>query len=192
MELYNGRLDKTPGAIALRHRWYGTGTPELGKYVRVHLCFLYFYFRSCCIVLLFYYSCDILLWFCLQDGHLYPRSLCSSPAVRVLLSTNTTLLLLVSFISWNKIIKINIQAFYSMKIYLFIVFTGMRKSNRSNRSVALLCCTSHRDDGPFVEHFVNYFNKLQIVISHFIINFLYSFCGEKDPQRELGWRGTVL
>ena len=29
MELYNGRLDKTPGAIALRHRWYGTGTPEL-------------------------------------------------------------------------------------------------------------------------------------------------------------------
>jgi SPX domain protein involved in polyphosphate accumulation len=22
MELYNGRLDKTPGAIALRHRWY--------------------------------------------------------------------------------------------------------------------------------------------------------------------------
>jgi SPX domain protein involved in polyphosphate accumulation len=32
MELYNGRLDKTPGAIALRHRWYGTGTPELGTY----------------------------------------------------------------------------------------------------------------------------------------------------------------
>ena len=32
MELYNGRLDKTPGAIALRHRWYGTGTPELGTF----------------------------------------------------------------------------------------------------------------------------------------------------------------
>lgn len=29
MELYQGRLDKTPGAIALRLRWYGTGTPEL-------------------------------------------------------------------------------------------------------------------------------------------------------------------
>lgn len=29
MELYHGRLDKTPGAIALRFRWYGTGTPEL-------------------------------------------------------------------------------------------------------------------------------------------------------------------
>lgn len=29
MELYQGRLDKTPGAIALRFRWYGTGTPEL-------------------------------------------------------------------------------------------------------------------------------------------------------------------
>jgi SPX domain protein involved in polyphosphate accumulation len=29
MELYHGRLDKTPGAIALRIRWYGTGTPEL-------------------------------------------------------------------------------------------------------------------------------------------------------------------
>jgi SPX domain protein involved in polyphosphate accumulation/uncharacterized membrane protein YidH (DUF202 family) len=28
MELYHGRLDKTPGAIALRMRWYGTGTPE--------------------------------------------------------------------------------------------------------------------------------------------------------------------
>ena len=27
MELYHGRLDKTPGAIALRMRWYGTGTP---------------------------------------------------------------------------------------------------------------------------------------------------------------------
>lgn len=29
MELYHGRLDKTPGAIALRFRWYGTGTPDL-------------------------------------------------------------------------------------------------------------------------------------------------------------------
>ena len=29
MELYHGRLDKTPGAIALRFRWYGSGTPEL-------------------------------------------------------------------------------------------------------------------------------------------------------------------
>jgi SPX domain protein involved in polyphosphate accumulation len=29
MELYQGRLDKSPGAIALRLRWYGTGTPEL-------------------------------------------------------------------------------------------------------------------------------------------------------------------
>jgi len=29
MELYHGRLEKTPGAIALRLRWYGTGTPEL-------------------------------------------------------------------------------------------------------------------------------------------------------------------
>eukprot|EP01041_Mallomonas_annulata_P011239 gene11239-23500_t len=29
MELYHGRLDKTPGAIALRFRWYGTGTPEI-------------------------------------------------------------------------------------------------------------------------------------------------------------------
>lgn len=28
MELYHGRLDKTPGAIALRFRWYGTGTPK--------------------------------------------------------------------------------------------------------------------------------------------------------------------
>jgi hypothetical protein len=28
MELYHGRLDKTPGAIALRFRWYGTGTPD--------------------------------------------------------------------------------------------------------------------------------------------------------------------
>lgn len=28
MELYHGRLDKTPGAIALRFRWYGTGIPE--------------------------------------------------------------------------------------------------------------------------------------------------------------------
>jgi hypothetical protein len=54
MELYNGRLDKTPGAIALRHRWYGTGTPELGKYVRVHLCFSYFCFLYSFIVSLFY------------------------------------------------------------------------------------------------------------------------------------------
>lgn len=29
MELYHGRLDKSPGAIALRLRWYGTGTPEI-------------------------------------------------------------------------------------------------------------------------------------------------------------------
>jgi len=29
LELYHGRLDKTPGAIALRLRWYGTGTPKL-------------------------------------------------------------------------------------------------------------------------------------------------------------------
>lgn len=29
MELYRGRLEKSPGAIALRFRWYGTGTPEL-------------------------------------------------------------------------------------------------------------------------------------------------------------------
>lgn len=28
MELYHGRLEKSPGAIALRFRWYGTGTPE--------------------------------------------------------------------------------------------------------------------------------------------------------------------
>lgn len=28
MELYQGRLEKSPGAIALRMRWYGTGTPE--------------------------------------------------------------------------------------------------------------------------------------------------------------------
>jgi hypothetical protein len=28
MELYHGRLDKTPGAIALRMRWYGTSIPE--------------------------------------------------------------------------------------------------------------------------------------------------------------------
>jgi len=28
MELYHGRLDKTPGAIALRFRWYGTGQPR--------------------------------------------------------------------------------------------------------------------------------------------------------------------
>ncbi|GAB5032996.1 vacuolar transporter chaperone 4 [Nannochloropsis oceanica] len=29
LELYKGRLDKTPGAIAVRFRWYGSGTPEL-------------------------------------------------------------------------------------------------------------------------------------------------------------------
>ncbi len=29
MELYHGRLQKSPGAIALRFRWYGTGTPEI-------------------------------------------------------------------------------------------------------------------------------------------------------------------
>lgn len=29
MELYQGRLEKSPGAIALRMRWYGTGEPEL-------------------------------------------------------------------------------------------------------------------------------------------------------------------
>ena len=29
MELYQGRLDKSPGAIALRFRWYGTGTPDV-------------------------------------------------------------------------------------------------------------------------------------------------------------------
>ncbi|KAG5176603.1 VTC domain-containing protein [Tribonema minus] len=28
LELYHGRLDKTPGAIALRLRWYGTGGPK--------------------------------------------------------------------------------------------------------------------------------------------------------------------
>ena len=28
MELYHGRLDKTPGAIALRFRWYGTASPR--------------------------------------------------------------------------------------------------------------------------------------------------------------------
>ena len=28
LELYHGRLDKTPGAIALRLRWYGNGQPE--------------------------------------------------------------------------------------------------------------------------------------------------------------------
>lgn len=28
MELYHGRLDKTPGALALRLRWYGP-TPKL-------------------------------------------------------------------------------------------------------------------------------------------------------------------
>jgi SPX domain protein involved in polyphosphate accumulation len=29
LELYHGRLDKTPGAIALRLRWYGVGDPTL-------------------------------------------------------------------------------------------------------------------------------------------------------------------
>jgi SPX domain protein involved in polyphosphate accumulation len=29
LELYHGRLDKSPGAIALRLRWYGVGEPEL-------------------------------------------------------------------------------------------------------------------------------------------------------------------
>lgn len=29
MELYHGRLDKTPGAIAVRFRWYATPAPEL-------------------------------------------------------------------------------------------------------------------------------------------------------------------
>lgn len=29
LELYHGRLDKTPGAIALRLRWYGPGDPKL-------------------------------------------------------------------------------------------------------------------------------------------------------------------
>jgi SPX domain protein involved in polyphosphate accumulation len=28
-ELYHGRLDKTPGAIAFRLRWYGAGDPKL-------------------------------------------------------------------------------------------------------------------------------------------------------------------
>jgi SPX domain protein involved in polyphosphate accumulation len=28
LELYHGRLDKTPGAIALRLRWYGPGDPK--------------------------------------------------------------------------------------------------------------------------------------------------------------------
>lgn len=29
LELYHGRLDKTPGAIALRLRWYGAGDPQV-------------------------------------------------------------------------------------------------------------------------------------------------------------------
>jgi SPX domain protein involved in polyphosphate accumulation len=29
LELYHGRLDKTPGAIALRLRWYGVGDPKI-------------------------------------------------------------------------------------------------------------------------------------------------------------------
>ena len=28
-ELYHGRLDKTPGAIAFRLRWYGAGDPKI-------------------------------------------------------------------------------------------------------------------------------------------------------------------
>ena len=28
MELYHGRLDKKPGAIAVRMRWYGDGEPR--------------------------------------------------------------------------------------------------------------------------------------------------------------------
>ena len=28
-ELYHGRLDKTPGAIAYRLRWYGAGDPKI-------------------------------------------------------------------------------------------------------------------------------------------------------------------
>ncbi|CAM9946975.1 unnamed protein product, partial [Phaeothamnion confervicola] len=29
LELYHGRLNKTPGAIAVRFRWYGTGGPKV-------------------------------------------------------------------------------------------------------------------------------------------------------------------
>ena len=29
LELYHGRLDKTPGAIAYRLRWYGSGDPKV-------------------------------------------------------------------------------------------------------------------------------------------------------------------
>jgi SPX domain protein involved in polyphosphate accumulation len=29
LELYHGRLDKSPGANALRLRWYGAGDPQL-------------------------------------------------------------------------------------------------------------------------------------------------------------------
>ena len=29
LELYHGRLDKNPGAIALRFRWYGVGNPKV-------------------------------------------------------------------------------------------------------------------------------------------------------------------
>lgn len=29
LELYHGRLDKKPGAIAMRIRWYGSGEPKL-------------------------------------------------------------------------------------------------------------------------------------------------------------------
>ena len=33
-ELYHGRLDKTPGAIAFRIRWYGSGDPKLAFFER--------------------------------------------------------------------------------------------------------------------------------------------------------------
>jgi hypothetical protein len=57
MELYNGRLDKTPGAIALRHRWYGTGTPELGTYCTViHCTILYFTVLSYASIIIFFSS----------------------------------------------------------------------------------------------------------------------------------------
>ena len=29
LELYHGRLEKSPGAIALRLRWYGAGDPSI-------------------------------------------------------------------------------------------------------------------------------------------------------------------
>eukprot|EP00956_Cyclotella_meneghiniana_P043464 scaffold271512_cov106-Cyclotella_meneghiniana.AAC.1 len=34
LELYHGRLDKTPGAIAFRIRWYGSGDPQLAFFER--------------------------------------------------------------------------------------------------------------------------------------------------------------